>query len=123
MRKSHNSRPDRAPAYATGPGLGPRSEGRSRRIGSDPPIGRVERVDASHIVVIESEAERADVLSQAFELHRFGNDDQAAFEMPADHDLRRRLAMFRRDAGNGWIAQQGPATERAPGFCLIPCWS
>jgi hypothetical protein len=120
MRKSHNFRPTEPHPCATRPGLGPRSEGRGRGIGTDPAIGRVERVDASHIVAIESEAERADVLSQALELHRFGNDDQAAFEMPADHDLRRRLAMFRRDVGNGWIAQQGPATERAPGFCFDP---
>ena len=37
------------------------SEGRGGGVGADPPIGRVERFDAQHIVVIETEAERADV--------------------------------------------------------------
>src|SRR5271166_5130801 len=40
--------------------------------------------------------------------------------MPADHRLRRRFAVLRRDAEDGGIAQQLPPSERAPGFCPDP---
>ena len=43
-------------------------------------------------------------------------DDIADLEMPADHNLCWRFSVLRRDADDGGIAQQGPATERTPGF-------
>src|SRR3974390_1428395 len=52
------------------------SEGRSGGVGTYPAIGRIERFNAPHIVVIKTEPERPDVLLQPFEAHRFRNNNQ-----------------------------------------------
>ena len=67
------------------------SEGRRRRVGTYPAAGRIERFDVSHIVGVEKEVERSDVLPQALRAHGFRNDDQAAVEMTAYHAVGRLI--------------------------------
>src|SRR5271157_3138800 len=96
------------------------SEGRSGGVGTYPAAGRIERVDASHIVGVEMEVERSDVLPQALGTHGFRNGDQAVVEMPANDDLRRGLPMLRGDLDDHRLAEVSAASERTPGFRLDP---
>jgi hypothetical protein len=52
------------------------------RVGTDAAVGRIKRFDAPHVLLVEPEAERADVLFQALGAHGFRNGDQTAVEMP-----------------------------------------
>src|SRR5258708_27530573 len=78
--------------------------------------GRIERFDPLHVLVIELEIERADVLLHPLGPNRLRNDDQAAVEMPPDDDLRRRPFMFGGDLNQRRFAQQAASSQRAPGF-------
>ena len=90
--------------------------------GSGPirPPGEFERFDASHIVGVEMEVERSDVLPQALGTHGFRNGDQAVVEMPANDDLRRSLPMLRGDLDDHRLAELSAAPERTPGFRFDP---
>ena len=94
------------------------SERRRLRVRAHAAARRIEAPHAAHVVVVEPEVEHGDVLLQALRPHGFGDDDQAAVEMPADHHLRRRLAVLGGDAGDDGIGEKGGAPERAPGFRL-----
>src|SRR6185437_11571454 len=95
-------------------------ENSGRRIGSDPAAGRIERVNPPHVVAIELEVERADILFQPLEPDRLRNGDESAVKMPADDDLRRGLAMLRGDGGDRRIAEQTAPTEGTPRFRSDP---
>ncbi len=96
------------------------SESRCGRVGTDPAIGRIKLFDAPHVVVVEPDVERGDILLQPLEAHRFRNRDQAAVEMPADDDLRRGLPMLGGDVDDCGLAEQSAPPERAPGFRFDP---
>ena len=92
-------------------GVSSGSEGGCGRVGTDPPSGRIQRFDAPHVVVIETEGERPEVLPQALEAHRFRNDNRTAVEMPANDDLRRGFPMLRSDTDDHRLAEQSAPTE------------
>src|ERR1700722_7794896 len=99
------------------PSRGPQreaSESRPGRIGAYSAARRIERLDPLHVLAVELEIERADILPQALEPNGLRNDDQAAVEMPADDDLRRRLFMFGGDLNERRFAQQAASSQRAP---------
>ena len=58
---------------------------------SDSPVSR--RGDAGHLVVGELEVEHVEVLGHPLGTHRLGDDDDAALDQPAQHDLGHRLAV------------------------------
>jgi hypothetical protein len=95
-----------------------RSKTRGRRVGTDPAAGRIKRIDAPQVILVESEAKRANILLQALETHRFRNGDETAVEMPADDDLRRSLLVLAGDVDDCGLAQRGAPAERAPGLRL-----
>ena len=71
----------------------------------------VERGDLLHILVRESKVEHVEVFFHPPDVRRFGNDDDAALQMPAENDLRDRLAVLRAD-----LCKDGIGEQASPAF-------
>ena len=77
---------------------------------------RIERGDGGHILVGEREVEDVDILPHPFDMGRFGNDNYAALDKPAQGDLSYAFAVFAADSGQQRIRKETVATfgERSP---------
>ena len=77
---------------------------------------RIERGDDCHIFVGKRKVEDVDILPHPFDMGRFGNDNYAALDKPAQGDLSYAFAVFAADSGQQRIRKETVATfgERSP---------
>ena len=80
----------------------------------------VQLSDFTQFIFIETEVPDVKILGDARRRHGFRDHHQAAIEVPADDDLRRRFAVFVRQLVNNFLIEY-PFTalcQRAPGLGL-----
>ena len=71
----------------------------------------IERGDCFHVLVGKGEVEHVEVFCHSFFVRRFGDDDNAALQMPAKNDLRRCLTVF-----CAYLLKDGVGEQSAPAF-------
>ena len=81
-------------------------------------IARVDRIDCGDLGIRQREIDDVDVLGQPLTSHRLREHDVALIEVPAQHDLRRGLAMGSRRVRDSGDREQVvlALSERTPGF-------
>ena len=79
-------------------------------------FSRIERSYGCHIFVGERKIKNVDILPHPFDVGRFGNDNHAALDKPAQSDLGYALAVFTADFGQQRIRKETVASfgERSP---------
>jgi len=70
--------------------------------------------DDRHVVVVERDVVEVEVLTQALGMRRLDDGGSAELQMPAQHHLRDRDGVLRRDGEKGRVIEQAAAAERAP---------
>ena len=70
----------------------------------------IERGDLLHILVGERKVEYVEVFRHSLDVRRFGNDDDAALNVPAENDLRDRFAVFCADLCKDGVGEQTSPT-------------
>ncbi|PAV69655.1 hypothetical protein WR25_16419 [Diploscapter pachys] len=79
------------------------------------PLLPVERIDRRHILVVQRQVRRREIVAHMFRIGGLGDHRKAMREMPGQHHLRRRLRMLVRDAYDRRVLQQVAALpQRAP---------
>ncbi len=61
------------------------------------PFARIQLGDLAQFVFVETEIEHIDIFSDARGGNGFRDYHQTGIQMPADHNLRRRFAVFQRE--------------------------
>ena len=79
-------------------------------------LARVELLDGVHLACGEVEVQDVEGLLDALRRDRLGDDDVAQLQVPAQDDLRGRLAMCLRQAGDDRVVENPALGERAPGL-------
>lgn len=81
---------------------------------------RIQRADSLHVFIAEGKIENIDIFLHPFFVDRFRDDDDAALQEPAEHDLTCRLAVLLGNLLQKRMAEDmiRPFGERSPGFVL-----